>query len=443
MLSALKLPVPFTNTAFGACLLLFALLIGAAGCDLEPNPETKYIAPRILNYNGFQIKQNNGIVPYGSVSDFPASLPDPLGFLHIEDVSRPYNLNIYEAPPLSIPYVYIGLNETYPIILIPKEYGIGEKSSFCELNVNFPMIGANKVGILKFISNELFYQDSGTSFANASATNRHFKVYFPSDVSSISGKLIFLSGAGVNNIRIQMSSYDNFGFKDVTLYPGTQNITFIPQEILSNPGDTSSTLLVTCPAEYIEHDKVNVYLYFTGYSVNSKMLISQLVNFNFPLTAKLPIISGISNQIRLESFYDLSFDSYIQPKETSIINPGKQAVINHTTLELTSPPDNETGVNGDTYLSESDNLENGIYLFYIASYSPVKKVLVITDKNSIRWGNLNFRDFKTAGNTDYSWYVTKLTAFNSIKEFTEKPYIYNDGFSAVSISNFRTFKTAP
>jgi hypothetical protein len=443
MLSASKSSVPLTNTAFGVCLLLLALLIGAAGCDLEPNPETKYIAPRVLNYSGFRIKQDNGVVPYGCVNEFPASLPDPLGFLHLEDVSRPYNLNIYEAPPLSIPFVFMGLNETYPIILIPKEYGIEDKSLFCELNVNFPAIEANKVGILKFISNELFYQDSGTAFANVNTTSRRFKVYFPAEMPSISGKLIFLEGVGVNTIRIQMSSYDNFGMKDVTLHPGTEDITFTPQEILSNPGDTSSTLLVTCPPEYIEHNKVNVYLNFPGYSANSEMLITQLVNFNFPLTAKLPLISEISNYIRLESFYDLSFAGYFQPLEVKDINPGEQGTITHTTLELTSPPDNETGVEANTYLSVSDNLESGIYFFYIASYYPTKKVLIVTDKNSIRWGDLNFRDFKTSSNTNYSWYVTKLTTFNSIKEFTEKPYIFDEGFNAVSISNFRNFKTAP
>ena len=431
--------------------LLICIPLLFQSCELEPNPAGNTVEVQILNYDGFKLYYN-GV--YTSLGKYPYSIPDMNGICKFENVQIPYNLNIglYSNPNYNgLSYHYAGLHRNNPVLLIIYNEN-GSPSREIEVRVKFPPISDNKIGMVRFISKDIIDSvEGGLGFyfpmqgiARSHDTTRYLYYRIPGEMNSVSGKLIFIEGTGSWNYQnLIMQSYDHYGSKDVTLREGFMNrVTFTENEIQTNPQELPVSIDVSYPQE-VNSTIIKFFLNFEGYGKGSLFLLSQLNNQSGHLEAVIPLLTDINNNIKIFSSHNYSsWGNKLFPFKSIEIEPGGHGNISHSVPEVLKPQQTEIIDENDS-LTVNDNGEKGIYVFSLSGFAPMAFACIVSEINTIRFGDFKYADFIYKPNTMYELSVAKFTTFNSIDEFTEKPYFLNSNFNSVSISRPRFFGTAP
>jgi hypothetical protein len=415
-------------------------------CELEPNLPENVIEVKTLNINGLQYNNMQHYVEI-SIGEYPAAIPDIFGYCRFENKNIPYDLesanynyNIHWGS-----FIYHNLTNKNPLILQPSiEPNNIYTSSYniCLLRVNFPTILQNKIGKLKFISKDLFIQED--KIIESGSYTEHLELKIPIDKTSIEGKIIFLEG-GYNN-NGWWETFDNFGIKEVLAKTDvTETLTFSQQDIQYNPEESAVDFSVNYPENFYDR-RVSVSLSFPGYNLNSDINLFTAYepypgSFYFQ---NVPASLGIEYNIKIKSTYK-NFSSLRLTENMKIANvqPGSTVNIVHDELPVISPANNQTGITRDSCLRAGNSEEKGIYLFYLYCGYNNAQLVIVTDKSSIRIGDIYSRKISFIPNYGYGWAVQKIHGYNSIDEFTGSPFIFNDKYRNVTGSGIRNFTTAP
>jgi hypothetical protein len=434
---------------------MFAPIIAVyfSACELEPNPAGNEVNIQILSQNSFSPRWPYEL--YLSVGEYPILNPGYSGFCKLRDVQFPYDLKIVHEFYISL-FVFKNLTSTKLVILQPSEFSDHGRFRTLKFTVNFPPIEYQKIGLVKFISSDIFDRtDYWIPGQKIVFTENDYKctneIIIPSEKTSISGKLIFLEGKGYRDSYSDLfyfNTFDYYGEKDVELLSqeNQNNFTFTQNEINHDPTESSVEISASYPP-FANDKRLKIYLDFVGYHHNSKMLIADLIEPQTAYTLKVPLISDLECNINaVSSFGDPFYWGVLSnPFESIYLEPGTSININHKMTEQISPVNGKTGITGNDNLTVREEGEKGIYVYYISTTSsePTAKCRIVTDKNSLRIGEINYKEFKFLPSKTYKWHVLKLNTFNSIDEFLSKPYIFEKNYHSVSCSETWYFETAP
>lgn len=432
--------------------LLFLVIIPIIfqSCQLEPNPSGNEVNVQTLNFNGFQLER--GLDFYMSIGEYPEQTPDYRGICLFRDVAVPYDLKAGRSWHV-MPYVFKNITNLNPVLILPRELYDEGKFRTLIFSVSFPDIEQGKIGILKFISKDLLDSAHIPHLYNIYViTSGNYcirEIKIPMEKTSITGRLIFLEGIGHYNHELgtlYFDTYDYYGTKEVTFQSEVQNyFTFTPEEIGYNPAESSVEISASYPAGAV-YKRLRVFLDFGGYHSNSKMLIADFGSPHSAYTVKVPLIPDLPCKINaLSGYLDMYYWEVVisNPFESVYIEPGTSINITHKMIDQVSPVNGKTGVTGNDNLTVKEDGEKGVYVFYISATGKPGMCRVVTDKNSIRLGELNYKEFKLVPATTYGWHVLKLSAFGSIDEFLSKPYIFEREYNSVKPSETWYFETAP
>lgn len=436
----------FVKKAIFCLPLIIILSVFISSCILEPNYPQNNVVLHLLNNDGLNYSVEN----YDQISvKIPDTKPvvyaDGFGFCYLGSQQTPYDLDIYvyHFNPHTFDirnYLFKGLANTNPVLVLNPSILPGI-SSTCILKVKVPVVGLDRLGIIKFISKDIFHQRYNEYIIRAGDSTAEIEVDFHVDNSSIMGRLLYLECTGTWGYEINLQSYEKFGWKDVTLNNGSiTSATFTSEDVQFNPGESTVNFNIAYPsgAQY-KFDQIK--LNFDGYNGSSLMTIGYAYNRETG-SCIVPLLN-VPYNIRVSSSFYQYFVEYSYPPFKSIdIPPGGSGNILHGTVELLNPPDNAENIMDNTCLVADHNNENSIYIFYISTLNEFNGIRIITDKNSLRLNEIKSRDFKIYPDDDYQWYVVRISGFNSINEFTEMPYLFNLKFTACYNSPRRHFITS-
>ncbi len=425
-------------------LLIAFLTVLFQSCELEPNVPENSIRAQILNEDGFTFNTHSINEITASIGDYPIVPLAKNGFFTISNVPGYYDINITtfneEYGPYTLSYLFKNLTKSNPILILKPALFDGY-TKYCWFHVHFPPISVNRIGIIKFISKDIFIQYSGETIVREHDDSAFVPIDIPVYENYVSGKLLFFECGGSWEDEIQIEQFEKYGSKDVNIKSNEiKDIVFSESDISFNPLESSVNYEVTLPPNY-PGSYVFAKLNFEGYNAQSCMTVakhSDPTQYNSVVPASL----DIPFKVRVISLINYTSGYFDQFKSVDI-QPGETGKVIHETIDLISPAKNQQNVNLYTNLEISDYGENGVYIFNFEGYNSntINEFQLFTDRKNLKIWEVNSRVFKIEPNSAYRWYVVKLGGFNSIDELTEQVYGLNTKLNSCSVSNMRFFRT--
>lgn len=418
-------------------LSITVLITILQSCELEPEPPINLIELQILNEDGFPAQRGISV----SIGSVRMMMPDINGYCRFENAPIPYDLQVYGGGAL---YIYNKLNITNPKIVLPISM-YSTLHNTCSVPVKCPPVHPGKAALVRFISKELFCESGKYNLIKSADSTIFIQIWLPPDKISITGKLIFIYGEYDPYFEIFIS-YDKYCIKDVS-FDASMNDTvkFTEAEIQFNPPESYVTCTVRYP-EYSFGKHTDISIYFPGFNPNSEMVLMRNSHSSGgPWLAQVPGELNIPFEIKVTSSY--MFDEFVYYRidalESFHLLPGASVEIIHNELEVLGPRNLQTGITEDSSLKVREDNERGIYLFDITEFSSNSRLAFVSEKNTVRCGDLKYRNFEIRPGKSYRWIVIKFSAFNSIDDYTLVPYIFQENFHSVRVSDIRYFSTAP
>lgn len=425
---------------YSAALVLSVLIFACQGDILPPQ---NFVDVQLFDQRGFDYVTHFGY-PNVSIGNYPIMLTDEFGKCHFENVNIPFDLSLSDYFTDSR-FLFKDITKTNPAITLYFPGYNNNNNSSCHFRVYFPA-ASNGLGILKFISEDLFIQGSLSLTEYLSSGTYTTSVFIPKNKPSISGKFIYMKCSGVYNggDRFYIYSFDNFGMKDVILYPGENNsVVFTPDEIQTSPNVTNFSFSTEIPQNSNPVQNA-VYLSLTGYNRNSDIKIYASYYLHDQIIAPLDL--AIPFQIKFESIlYDYDY-THIEPVKYITCRPDTAINVAHSLINMDYPLNKQENINDNSVFSFSDNFPKGVYAINVWEGNPYSYGLfttVFTDKNSIKWGEMKDRNFTPKPNTHYEWSVNKFSTFENIDDFLSSSLYDRSNFNSISSSNIKGFTTAP
>lgn len=411
-------------------ILLFILLFTAFfGCADDLFQTGNTVTVHLTDKNGFDFTTRD-VFTNVSLGNYPISLTNETGRCNFSNSPIPYDLTIQ-----TLYYYQIFKNVSIPN---PEIVTIFDDPSYsyisCYFKANLLLPGPSQLAILRFISQDKFYERSD-NYILFGGSHYQFdrNVKIPASVSSISGKLLLMYCNGYNdNGEVLIFSFDSLSTKDIVLHPGNNDsIVFSNNDMVGNIPHTSFEYSVISN----KLNTIEAYFTFPGYHNNSDILFYRM---NYPGNSIIvPTNLTLPFEIKLKSIL-LDPSNVLIPQVISKGLPGTNFYLQHKEIQLIEPADNQTGVNENTVIRFDDNIEPGIYAIEI-NYDNV----IFTEKKEITLKYMENRGFYLRNNSRYRWKVYKLSTFNNINDFLSASYILRDNFTNISSSEYREFTTVP
>lgn len=370
--------------------------------------------------------------PYSLVSagDYPIVATDYNGTFLLENENFPYDLTVSDNYR-SNSQKFLKLTIPAPNITFLDVYGYASNSN---LSVHFPLLGENEFAYIRFISPDLTVQFdnfvNGGDFFNCN-------VGFLTNKTQITGKLIFLKFINVNGIR----SFENFGYKNLVLGSGTQDIYFSSQDISYNPKEIPCQFSVNVQNNYdfwysiVEmkfkgmHENSNLELYLLDYPFWGYFIVPELPEIEY----KIKFILEAGNRTHFGNF----------SKQWVYKNPGEDTHLDITrTLEIQSPANGEINITNNSSFIFTDPEPRGIYIYQISKERYFGNTAnIITTSNNLKLSELSTRLFKFESNKTYYWCVKKYPGYESVDEFASGRLKPDTLFNKIPSSEVYSFTT--
>lgn len=375
-----------------------------------------------------------------SIGYYPIASSTSDGSFEIASSMNPYDLTVSSHNPYFNYTRYIstfaGLTIDKPQIVFHR-YGLGIGDPpypvACKLNIFFPEIKVNnKVIVCKFVSSSDFNQPP-FYVSEPLADSINTIVYLPEGQNTISGKIYFFEWTYAEN---EITSYDNYGVKDIVLHPGGNTpLTFESSDLL-NPGEVTVPASVHFKEGFFLQNSITV-LNITAGEKQHQIAISDL--YEPTGTVLVPLINTPELKIRMYSHYsNLTREGGYQ---WIAVNPGAPLVMKHNeTIHQLLPVNRQSNITDTTTFLISDDDEPAIYEHILEGRNILK---FYTNKKSLKFSDFRSRDFIITPFTQYYWSVKKYASYSSNDEFVTKPYLWNDRDTYIETSRSQYFFTAP
>jgi len=421
-----------TNIKYILTIPLSIILFLFSGCIDGTNYPVGYVNGTVYNNRGFPV--NNYQV---SIGDYPIINTNENGIFLIENVQKPYNLLINKNDYAPESYVkYLNLQTENPVV---NSFGDAIYYIRFKAFVTFPPYSDGQWLLLKFIGDDSCYNYSPKIPWYPDDTTFLMNIFFKPGYTNTHGKMIYLLCTLEGNGDI--SSYDAFAVKDITLQSGTiVNVRFSKEETQFNPPEVNTHINIQRPSSIAPYQYI--MLHFPGKDKNSEM---ELTVLNYLQTETLiPILPDLDYKIRTLSEY-YTYSNFVNGIKWLITEPGEDINIIHKDfLKLLSPQNMEPEVNDTTVFSVENDPIPGVYEFIIIAINEVDiKSIVISDINHIKLNDFKSRGFEFKPDLYYYWYVMKYPNYNSIDNFASVNFVMDDRYDYIQGSEVRHFKFMP
>lgn len=425
--------------------ILFMHFCILCGCAVDLVAPDNNINGVIYDNNGFEFYRNNWPVRI-SAGEFPIAYIYQTPLFSLSVVSKPYDLvltfpydTLYYEEPSVIKYKEISTNS--PKIVDAGIVGTPRVHGF-DAYIHFPPLVNNKLIFYKFISDANFLQENFSHYAAKGTENAQLVVFIPSGNNVISGRVFYLE-ATLNEINGEITSYDKFGIKDLTLRLNqTHEIFFSDADLAYNPPEVESNVTVNFP-QNSRPKVISVNLGAPSFNIASELTLFRFTNFTSNVI--VPKLPGNEFKLKLYSAYGTSYNlSFSEPAEKWVyFEPGENAFINHNDIiQVLSPEDNTENVTENTVFEITDNSEAGIYSYDILRPGKnIRCIRLITTSKKLMLKDFIVSGFEYQADQEYIWKVKKYLGYNSMDEFVSGIYTTGKHFSV--LSKGRIFKTAP
>ena len=340
-----------------------------------------------------------------------------------------YDLLLYDLSA-NIGVLYKGLSVKNPELIF---FGlVASKNINTEfVKVEFPPLPSGRSVILKFLAEDVFSCED--VFASAGERTKVVNINFPSYMTRLNGRLIYLEKTPTAYLRyleypmtIIKEGYPQTVVFDSLSYgrtPGTSSVTIYP------PAFAYDMKGFSVYADFLsQHRNAELTLNVTeGDIVSSKIIVPQNLPFGYRL--KIEGRGGLKNG---GSFVN---STYSYPGAT-------YNIATETAPKLDAPQDKYWGVSNNTMFSWDWGSGTGIYVVHFRAFMPVGDFYVVTRERELK----NPKDIARSildGN-EYSWQVSKYLTYTSVDDYVKPRLFANDlGYKAVLTSEQRTFRINP
>lgn len=406
------------------------------GCNHENpvNSEGKVHGKLIDVYNGFPL-----IYERISLNSAPIAIPNAYGEFYFENVSIPFDLNVFLRLGSGDLTIFKDIRNRSPII---QSGGYREGRTFRTmikiLDYNYP-----KLIIAKFISKSI-YEDGLINYdRRGNDLIVTYDINIPATETTISGKFIVLECTTINH---NITSFSNYAEKSYTVGLNSKDTLIFEREDFNfNP--VESNVLVRIENNPNVYDSfIDVYIDFSDYYYDSKLYLyskdtRQNLTYDLLVPESLPINFKIRAENRSSQIQDSSYISfnkwiYLYPSEYG-------EIIYYSSFGLSYPAINQMNVGRDTRFVVQDESSRAVYKFRFKKESSLNYTEVFTDSKEVTLPHLNDLGFTFIPNTEYEWYAEKYTSFESIDDFVSSPYNERKENGSKIESERRKFRTSP
>ena len=351
------------------------------------------------------------------------------GSFQITTTKMPYDLTVVDISN-SMAMLYRGLFSTAPEITLLG--GLPPRNVNSEaVKVEFPPVPRDHSALIKFVSNDLFYSEPVTAFAND--RSKIITVSWPQSFNSVNGKIMYIEKTG--------TSYDKYSEKVYTVLRDfyLQQVRFDSNIAFQNPGDAFITVYL--PTTDYTKKGFTVSADFLSFNRNSELLLNTYEGDIIYTKSLVPL--NLSYGFRLKVLgYSYSGDGF----GFSNINyayPGSVLTIQaETPPKLTAPQDKFYGVNASTEFGYEWGSGSGLYVIHFHCFDPAADFYVVTKEKFI--SSPLVTGASVLKGDEYSWRVFKYLPYVTIDDFVEQRKFKNDvGYRAITQSEVRTFRKKP
>lgn len=420
----MKICIKINRTKLYITLLIISNLF-ISGCIDNPDNISNKL-------NGTVYDKYGMLHPYSLVSagDYPIVATDFYGAFLLENDNFPYDLTVSDIYS-SNSQKFLNLTIPAPQITFLDVYGY---ASSTYLKVHFPLLGEQEYAYIRFISPDLTVQ-----FNNFVYEGDIFdcSVGFLTNKKQISGKLIFLKFIYVNGVR----RFENFGYKNLVLGSGYQEIFFSSQDISYNPNEIPCKFSVDVQNTYdfwysvVEmkfkdmHENSNLELDLLDNPIGGYYIVPELPEIEY----KIKFIGMAGNPTNFRNF----------SKQWVYKNPGEDTHLDITrTLEIQSPANGEKNITNNSSFIFTDPEPQGIYIYQISKERYFGNTAnIITTSNNLKLSELSTRLFKFESNKTYYWFVKKYPGYESVDEFASGRLKPDTLFNKIPCSEVYSFTT--
>jgi hypothetical protein len=379
-----------------------------------------------------------------SINGYPVAMTDYNGIFNLNCSAKPYDLIIYNYDIFFISdegKKYNGLYINTPQIIYREDDIYRFDFSWCRLRVNFPALSERKFVCTKFISDNVFMEGGGLRSLPKGFSLSNLNIYIPPENTSISGRIYYLE-IKYDTTSGKFISYDKFGIKDITIFNGQNDtITFSKAEVSYDPPEQIIQVNVSYPS-YYQLRPPEIHL-----SCPTKYKSSDLNLFYDGMGSILvPILPQGEFKTKLFIEYEIYFPTVhnLRGQECRYANLGEPIFLDHNkTVNLISPLNGYTLASDTTTFEITDMEEPAIYEFNIYNYSNYHFISLYTKRKKLNFSDFRTTFFEVSPNTEYRWVVRKFPLFNTVDEFVSKPFMIDNRYSYIELSNGNDFKTAP
>ena len=405
-----------------------------AGCIDSPVQEEGIIIKGKV-YSGYNCLVSNG--------EYPLVPTDYYGNFELKVSNKPYDLIVSEYISRILKISGITINNPQ---IITNDYNRVHYNYYdCKTYVKFPPLSIKKRICAKFISKDEFisYNEFKTIYPGTDSVL--VRIFLPPGKTEISGRIYYLEASIVSG---ELTSYDKFGIKDITIYKGLNpNLYFKNEDISYNPAEITQWVNVELPQSF-RKSIIRVCLSLPDYYKYSDFIIYEADYWFMYDHVLIPVIPLNEFKIKLIveylKDYGYYYFEYIPGHIWKLVNIGEPLTISLTQSVFEKLPIEGADNISDTSAFEiTDIIGAAIYEYNLYLPNDHKVIRLITNKTKIKFSDFRARGFDLLRNTTYLWHVRKFPNYNNVDEFLTKPYIIDNRYNYIELSKGRSFKTAP
>ncbi len=295
------------------------------------------------------------------------------------------------------------------------------------IRVDFNPIPAGRSAIIKFLSDEIFY--SPDIFASAGEKTKLLQINWPSNVSTINGRVIYLEKS--------QTRYEKLGEKVISVSKGfyPQNVIFDTLSFYNTPGE--SIITIYFPSGSYEKKELSVYADFLSLNRNAEMLLNKTEGDLITANILVPLNLQLGYRLRVKGRMTLKGGAYIENYEYTYPN-STLTISREEPPFLITPQNRFSFVNNNTLFTYEWGSGSGIYVVHFHGFNPVGDYYIVTLERTLK--SPVSKSFGILKGNEFSWQVMKYVPYISVDDFAKPRIFSNDlGYKAILYSELWVF----